>query len=136
MALNAQFYWQYGDPIIAVLADAIAWRTPITTAEAEGAASGRWDAEDEQGLWPPAGDWLNELSDLGRPISLIFTGDDPGWWFLRDRVPRRLAAAMDAGAIGVDQVPELDHGLQRSWLRPRAVEAFRDALERVRDGSP
>ena len=132
IALNAQLYWQYGDPVMALLAEAIAYRAPTAAFEAEQAALGRWDAEDEQGVRPPSALWLDELAAAGRPITLLFTGSDPGLEYVNKRIARRLASAVATGVVSVVEVPELDHGLQRTWLRPLVVGAYRAALEHVR----
>jgi hypothetical protein len=132
VALNAQLYWQYGDPVIALMADAIAYRAPVAAYDAEQAALGRWDVEDEQGLRPPSALWLDELAAAARPVTLLFTGPDPGLEHLTTRVARRLAAALGSGTVFLDELPELDHGLQRTWLRDRAVQAYATALERTR----
>ena len=48
------------------------------------------DDEDERGIRPPAGEWLDDLVRDGRRAALIFTEGDDGLEFLQDRLARRV----------------------------------------------
>lgn len=123
VALNAQLYWEPGDPVEARIADTIARREPAALEIARDAAAGRWDREDAAGLRNRAGAWLDDLAARDARITLVFTGDDPGLRYLRDRLGARLADVQQRADIEIVRLPELDHGLQRTWLRHQLSEA-------------
>jgi len=128
LALNAPMLYQPGDPIIV---NSEAWRVSHQAEIAEikrEAATGRWDREDRAGMRPPAGLWLDSLVENGIPISLIYSSDDYGLEYLTDRLPVRLAAAQESGSVRVHVIPDIDHSMFRTWLRPKVLEIFVDEL--------
>jgi hypothetical protein len=58
-------------------------------------------------------------------VALIFAEGDDGLEYLRNRVGRRLARAVAAGAVRLVEVPGIDHSMHRVWLRGRVVDAIR-----------
>ena len=129
IALNPQLYWNVGDPVEARLADTTARRLPEAAAIHADALAGRWDAEDDAGLRPPAGVWLDDLAARGLPVDLVFAGGDPGLQYLQDRLAKRLEAV--SGSVRVTELPGIDHGMQQVWARSLVFEAFGRALARV-----
>ena len=128
IAVNAQLYWEPGDPVEARIADTIARREPEAQAIARAREQGRWDREDAAGQRNRAGQWLDDLAARPVRVELVFTGDDPGLRYLQDRLAARLADVQAKGAVSITRLPDLDHGLQRSWLRPQLTAAVLTAL--------
>jgi dienelactone hydrolase len=131
IALNPQLYWDFGDPVEALIATTVARRAVETAAIHAGDEQGRWDREDAAGSRPRAAAWLDELHARGVPVELVFAQDDPGGDYLRHRFARRLAAVTEGGTVHVTDVPEIDHGMQRAWLRQDVFRAFAQALRRM-----
>jgi dienelactone hydrolase len=123
VAVNPQLYWEPGDPVEARIADTIARREPAALAIAGDREIGRWDREDAAGLRNRAGEWLDDLALRSARISLVFTGADPGLRYLRDRLAARLVDVQARADVQIIELPDLDHGLQRTWLRPQLAAA-------------
>ena len=91
------------------------------------AAEGRWDDEDERGIRPPAGEWLDDLVRQGSRAALIFTEGDDGLVYLQDRLARRVRSVTESCVIRVVEVPGADYVDQtmgRCWQRPVVFEAI------------
>lgn len=131
VALNPQLYWQPGDPVEALMSTTRARRGEEIAGIKREAAAGRWDDEDARGLRPPAGAWLDELVRLRRPCSLIFAEGDDGVEYLRDRLGRRLRELLPAEVVTITEVPGIDHGMHRTWLRPRLFDVIARELDRL-----
>ena len=128
LALNPSLLYQLGDP---VAASADEYRKLFAADIAERkrqALAGRWDREDQAGLRPPAGDWLDSLVANGMPCSLIFCEDDVGLEYLNDRLARRMAAVQESGYVRLLEIPDIDHSMHRIWLRWKVVKMFVDEL--------
>lgn len=134
VALNPQLYWQPGDPVEALMTTTRARRRDEIAAIKATADSGRWDDEDARGQRPPAGAWLDELVARGRRCALVFAEGDDGLEYLRDRLGRRLRELLPAGVVTITQVPGIDHGMHRTWLRPRMFDVIAAELDRLTEG--
>jgi pimeloyl-ACP methyl ester carboxylesterase len=128
LALNAQLYWQPGDPIEALMSDTRVRRHDEIEQIHTRALAGEWDRADEAGERPPAGRWLDELSGRGVPVSLVFAEGDDGIEYLRDRLGRRVTELQGGGLLHVREVPEIDHSMARVWLRPTMLGVLSDEL--------
>jgi alpha-beta hydrolase superfamily lysophospholipase len=127
VVLNPPLYWQQGDPVEALIWDTRARRMPEILDIKRAAAEGRWDDEDERGIRPPAGEWLDDLVRQGRRAALIFTEGDDGLVYLQDRLARRVRSVTESGVIRVVEVPGADYVDQtmgRCWQRPVVFEAI------------
>jgi alpha-beta hydrolase superfamily lysophospholipase len=131
IAINPQLYWQPGDPVEALLTDTRRRRAEEIAAIEDGAASGRWDAEDAAGARPWAATWLDALAAADIPITMLFAEGDDGLRFLQTRHAARLAAAQASGTVVVAELPEIDHALHRAWTRGRVAEAIAGAAAGV-----
>lgn len=131
VAVNPQMYWQPGDPVEALMSTTRERRGSEIASIKTSAAQGVWDIQDAEGLRPPPARWLDDLVTGGSSVSLIFSEGDDGLEYLRDRLGRRLAATLISGTVTVEEVPGIDHGMQRVWLRPQMVSAIRGALGRA-----
>lgn len=131
VALNPQLYWQPGDPVEALMSDTRVRRTGERRAEEQGRESGRWDALDRAGDRNAAGAWLDQLASSATDVTFLFAEGDDGLEYLHNRLALRLAEVTADGAIHVREIPGIDHGMHRAWLRPQMFEAIADALERT-----
>ena len=120
IACNPQLYWQPGDPVEANIvtethvrreaerdADQAArpLRVVVVPRRARRAQPGRVVASTTS----PA---------QGTPTLLLFAHGDDGLEYLEDRVePRAGAGAARHGRIEVVELPGIDHGMHRAWLR-------------------
>ncbi|WP_158607628.1 alpha/beta hydrolase [Flexivirga caeni] len=136
VALNPQMYWQPGDPVEALMSTTRQRREPEIARIKSAAARGVWDMQDAAGDRPPAAQWLDDLAAGGSKISLIFSEGDDGLEYLRDRLGRRLAAAISSGRVIVGEVPGIDHGMHRVWLRSQMISAITSALRRTKVQQP
>ncbi len=131
IAINAQLYWQQGDPV------EIDWDLIRLSRTAEirrirwGQRLGLWTALDALGRRARAGRWLDQLSAGETRIELLFSERDDGLMFLEQRFGRRLSRLQATGTIGFEVVPEIDHPMHMTWLRPRMLSSLRSALERI-----
>jgi len=132
VALNPQLYWRQGDPVEALLANTRIRRRDEIAFIKEAKAAGRWDREDMWGLRPPAAVWLEELAERGTHVSLVFAEGDDGLEYLEDRMARRLKSLLATSAVRVREVPEIDHGMHRTWLRERMFATIAEELDTIR----
>ena len=124
VVLNPQLYWQPGDPVEALMTTTRARRLDeIQMIKAE-AATGRWDSEDVRGDRPPAGVWIDDLVRLGRRTTLLFAEGDDGLEYLQYRLARRIRTAIQTGLFNVIELPEVDHGLHRTWERQKVFSTI------------
>ncbi|MGH9107211.1 MAG: alpha/beta fold hydrolase, partial [Acidimicrobiales bacterium] len=121
LALDVPLHRQLGDPLFPNIRAAWAWRNVDLDEIKREAAAGRWDREDEQGLRNPAGQWLDSLVDNKVPVSLIYSGGNPNFELLASRLARRMEVVQRSGYVRVLEVPEIDHPLHRTWLRPKVT---------------
>ena len=129
VVLNANLYWQPGDPTEPLLKDTRARRMPEILWIKEQMRRGRWDEEDRRGLRPPAGAWLDDLVRLGRKTSLLFAEGDDGLEYLQDRLARRLRKVVDSGLVHVVEMMDVDHAMHRSWQRSVVFDAIANELD-------
>jgi alpha-beta hydrolase superfamily lysophospholipase len=136
IALNPQMYWQPGDPV-EIDWDLIRARRADEIARIErGANSGLWTLLDTLGHREHAGRWLDGLRRSGIPVHLIFREGDDGIIFLRGRLDRRLRRLTRPGSnLRLRELPEIDHPMHLTWLRPRIVRALHDALTEIEAGA-
>jgi alpha-beta hydrolase superfamily lysophospholipase len=129
VVLNPQLYWQPGDPVEALMETTRERRLPEI--EAIRRQQPRWDAEDARGLRPPAARLLDDLVGSRVPTSLLFAERDDGLEYLQERLGRRLHDAVESGVVTVTVMPDVDHAMHRTWLRPVVFDAVATELERV-----
>jgi pimeloyl-ACP methyl ester carboxylesterase len=122
IALNPQLYWRPGDPVEATMAETRARRAPQRDREQRGQGLGLWSALDLLGARPWAAAWLDELSSASATTVLAFADGDDGIEYLRTRLSRRLRSAEATGRVKVVSIPEIDHSMHRSWLRPLVAD--------------
>jgi pimeloyl-ACP methyl ester carboxylesterase len=132
VALNPQLYYELGQPFGPTLADTRSRRLPEIEHFRTEAARGRWDEEDARGLRPVGARWLDDLADQQVPVAMIFAQGDDGIEFLRDRLGRRLDDVCRRAPITVAEVPDVDHGMHRAWLKQRVFDAVARALDSQR----
>lgn len=131
IALNPQLYWKPGDPV-EIDWDLVRARRAREIQRIErGARIGAWSLLDAVGHRPPAARWLQRLAATEMPVHILFRDGDDGLKFLRERLGRRVAELQADGAIEVTVVPEVDHALHLTWLRPRITSAVLDLLDRI-----
>jgi pimeloyl-ACP methyl ester carboxylesterase len=131
MALNPQLYWTWGDPVLSQV-DTGVERTKKRLREEQGRRLHLWGLLDVLGQRPPAARWLSRLSAAKIPVLLLYSEGDDGLGYLRNRLARRVVRVQREGWLHVQEVPGIDHGMNRAWLRPLMVQAMLDHLERVR----
>lgn len=131
IALNPQLYWTWGDPVLSQV-DTGLERTAKRLREERGRRLHLWDALDVLGQRPPVARWLARLSAAKVPVLLLYSEGDDGLGYLRNRLPRRLGKVQGEGWVHVQEVPGIDHGMLRAWLRPLMTQAMLQHLERVR----
>lgn len=124
LALNAQLYWARGDAIEALMSTTRERRLPEIAEIRRRAEAGEWDAEDERGDRPPAARWLDELTERGVPVSLVFAEGDDGVEYLQDRLGRRIADLRSRGLLRIREVAGIDHSMSRVWLRPAMLDVL------------
>ena len=128
VALNPQMYWRQGDPVEALITDTRTRRTNERLRHRRGARVGLWTALDIAGHRPWGARWLDELSGGETPIAMLFAEGDDGIDFLRTRLDRRLRHAVRSGRIRVVEIPEIDHAMHRTWLRPKLVDILDEQI--------
>jgi pimeloyl-ACP methyl ester carboxylesterase len=131
IALNPQMYWKPGDPVEIDWDLIRARRATEIRRVAVGARWRLWTLLDLVGHRPRPAAWLSDLRTTGVPIQLLFAQGDDGLQFLSQRLGRRLARVQKGGTITVRELPEVDHPMHRTWLRPRVVQAIHEELERI-----
>lgn len=128
VAFNPQLYWAPGDPVEALMSDTRKRRLgEIERIQRLGRAR-VWDLLDVVGARSEAGRWLSRLGKTDYPIRLVFARDDDGIEFLRDRLGRRLLAALRRGTLSVAELQRLDHSMHRQPFRGEAAAVIAAAL--------
>jgi hypothetical protein len=124
IACNPQLYWQPGDPVEANIVTETHVRREAERGRIKRLGRfGIWSFLDAVGARGAAGRWLNDLANRGTPTLLLFAHSDDGLEYLEDRVGRSLARSRRAGRIEVAELPGIDHGMHRAWLRHEVVDA-------------
>jgi hypothetical protein len=117
IAFGPELYYQPGDRVTPRPEERVAAREPHWPGEERGRKLGLWSALDALGVRPPAGRWVEELRQRGRPVLLLFAPDDVALKYVRDRIARRVARAESGGDLRLRVVADLDHGMHRTWRR-------------------
>jgi dienelactone hydrolase len=128
-AINPQMYWQQGDPREATIQETSLRRTKERARHERGAKLGLWRALDLAGHRSVAGRWLDQVADVGTPVTMMFAEGDPGIEFLRNRLGRRLDAAVRRGTISIVEIPDIDHSMHQVWRRPAVLAALERAID-------
>ncbi len=134
LAINPPMYWHRGAPIIPVMALAHESRKDEIAMIKKRARNGDWDREDEAGIRPPAGQWLDDLAASNTHISLIFSEGDDGLEYLRDRLGRRLKCVTSSADIHLFEIADIDHAMHRTWYRKAMRDRLIDSLMRIQTG--
>jgi pimeloyl-ACP methyl ester carboxylesterase len=127
IAINPQLYWDVGDPVEALLSDTRKRREPIR--ERDKRLEKWWPVLDAIGIRPPAAHWLSGLTRTHTPSLLLFAQGDDGIEYLEMRVARRLELERRRGFIKVEQIPDIDHQMYRTWRRPDVIATLRRTLD-------
>lgn len=128
IALNPQLYWQQGDPIEALITDTRRRRQQEIADIAAGARAGDWDHHDPAAPPHRLQTWFDDLVARGVGLHFLFSEGDDGIEYLRDRHGRLVAELARSRSLTITEIPDLDHGMQRTWLRPLAFAAWADAV--------
>jgi alpha-beta hydrolase superfamily lysophospholipase len=135
IACNPQLYWQPGDPVEAnILTETHTRRAAERLRIKRLGRYGIWSLLDAAGVRNAAASALRDVDERGTPTLLLFGHDDDGLEYLQDRVGRALARSRRGGRITVVELPGIDHGMHRVWLRHEVTDAmveFLDALAPV-----
>ncbi len=131
IAMNPQLYWEPGD-LVEIDWDMIrADRADEIRQVALGARVGVWSLLDAIGRRPRAARWLEDLAVTGIPVHLLFTEADDGLVYLEQRLRRRMDRLRRKSNVTLTVLPEVDHPMHLTWLRPRVVRALREALDAI-----
>lgn len=120
VAFNPQLYWQNGDPILATMPEATAWRK-IEEKNPEWLKSRR----------DVARKWFATISRLDYPVDFWFARGDEGLLYLRDHMEQQWGDSLQVGALTVKELPNLDHAMHLHWHRSEAFEAICGMLRRI-----
>lgn len=131
IAINPQLYWRPGDPV-EIDWDLIRSRRSMQIRAIDlGARLRVWSLLDLLRVRSAASRWLEEVVSSGTRIEMIFTESDDGLIYLRQRLGRHLRRLIREEAIGLQELPGLDHPMHRTWLRPLVVDALKRALDGI-----
>jgi alpha-beta hydrolase superfamily lysophospholipase len=131
VAINPQLYFEQGDPVEALLKDTRERRAPLRRREELGRRTGWWTACDLVGLRNVQGRWLDALIRRDTRVLLLFAEGDDGIEYLRNRLRRRLGAALASERFELLEIPGIDHAMHREWRRPAVVDAIAGFVERI-----
>jgi alpha-beta hydrolase superfamily lysophospholipase len=130
IACNPQLYWQPGDPVEAnIVTETHARREAERKRLKRLGRYGVWSILDALGARSPAARCLHDVSERGTPTLLLFGRGDDGLEYLEDRVGRGLDRSRRAGRIEVVELPSIDHGMHRVWLRHEVIDAMVSFLD-------
>ena len=130
-AINAQLYWQQGDPVYLTIAESHERQKPDRAREAYWDRLHAWTALDFIGLQHPATVWLGELQRRRVPTQLVYTQGDEGIVSLRARSRRRLERLLRNDLLNLEELAGIDHGMHRFRQRPLIFERLRSFVDRV-----
>jgi alpha-beta hydrolase superfamily lysophospholipase len=136
IACNPQLYWQPGDPKDVNMTVTRERRAPERERIKRLGRYGWWSLLDRLGARDPAARFLHDVNAHGTPTLLLFGHDDDGIEYLRDRAGRALAREKAPGRIQVIEMPGIDHGMQRAWLRDEVSSALLDFLCAIAPSEP
>jgi len=88
-----------------------------------------WWLLDVLGSYDRAARCLHDINEHGTPTFLLFGHGDDGLEYLEHRAGRALARAQRTGRIEVFELPGIDHGMHRAWLRHEVSDAIFRFLE-------
>lgn len=122
IVMNAQLYWQPGEPMEALVKDTRRRRAQeVALYKAHG-------AELEQSEPHYTADLLARLEQSAVPQLMLFADDDDGLEFLRDRLPKAWSGALGSGVFDLVEIVSLDHSMHMYWRRPEVLQAMLDFL--------
>ncbi len=124
VAINPQLYYREGDPLEALLKDTRVRRAPERRREELGRRTGWWTLCDLIGLRNVEGRWLDDLIAGPTKVLLCFAEGDDGLEYLRNRLARRLTAALASGGFELVEIPDIDHAMHQEWRRPAVAAAI------------
>jgi hypothetical protein len=130
-ALNAQLYWEQGDPVYLSLQESHVKQQPDRDLELKWQQRHLWSALDVLGLKSAGGRWLERLAARRVRTHLAYAEHDDGWISLHARNARRLRKLLRDAALTLEELTGVDHGMHR--FRRRAgvlakILAFVDAV--------
>jgi alpha-beta hydrolase superfamily lysophospholipase len=131
VAINPQLYYRRGDPLEALLKDTRVRRAPVRRREELGRRTGWWTFCDLLGARSVEGRWLDALMSGRTEVLLCFAEGDDGIEYLRNRLSRRLAAALASGRFQLVEVPDIDHAMHQEWRRPAVAAAIESFVSRL-----
>jgi alpha-beta hydrolase superfamily lysophospholipase len=125
IACNPQLYWQPGDPVEAnIVTETHVRRAAERERFKQLGRLGTWSVLDALGARNPAARCLDDLTAHATPTLLLFAHRDDGLEYLEDRLERALARARRTGWVQVVELPGIDHGMHRVWLRAEVTDAM------------
>lgn len=130
-ALNAQLYWQQGDPVYLTFAEALQKQRPDREREAYWAERHLWSALDVLGVQHPATRWLGALLQKGVRTHLAYAEGDEGVVSLRTRNRRRLSKLLANRLLSLEEMMGIDHGMHRFRLRPHVLERLTSFVDGI-----
>jgi pimeloyl-ACP methyl ester carboxylesterase len=131
-AINPQLYWNWGQPVEALLSETRVRRADERRLEEWGGRCGLWSALDALRIRPPAARWLECLASRRVPALLAFAAGDDGIEYLENRCHRRLSSLKQRGAISVVEIEGIDHPMHRHQKRPEMLAAIATFLDGLR----
>jgi alpha-beta hydrolase superfamily lysophospholipase len=129
IACNPQLYWRPGDPVEASMAETHARREFEREQLKRLGRCGLWSVLDVVGARNAAARMLDDVDAIGTPALLLFSKGDDGIEYLEDRMPRVLERVQRSGRIAVVQLPNIDHGMHRAWLRGEVITPMVEFLD-------
>ena len=130
-ALNAQLYWQQGDPVYLTIAESNERQKPDRAREVYWDRLHAWSALDLVGLQHPATVWLSELQRRRVHTCLVYTEVDQGIVSLRARNRRRLERLLRNDLLTLEEIADIDHGMHRFRMRPLIFERLTAFVDRM-----
>lgn len=123
VAINPQLYWRPGDPVEANILTETHVRRRSERSRIKRLGRFRlWTALDRVHVRHPASRWLRELRARSIPTLILFAEGDDGLEFVRDRLSRAWGEFVSGDSAHVLEIAQIDHGMQRHWLRPQVIE--------------
>jgi alpha-beta hydrolase superfamily lysophospholipase len=135
IASNPQLYWEQGDPVEAnIVTETHVRREGERMRIKQLAQFGVWSLLDVIGVRNQAGNVLHDINAQGTPTLLVFSKGDDGLEFLHDRIGRAFSRARHDGKLEVVELPGIDHGMHRLWLRHEVTDAILAFLATIANG--